>query len=88
MKKMDEKIPMPPLPPKVELFMPLAFWSQILMTLDKKTQTISEIYGFGKVSLTLSIKNGGIAAVNFIDDIRIEGQILTDKAKHPKPDKT
>ena len=77
--KDEQKIPLPPLPPKVELYMPLEFWSEILITLDKKTQAIAQTYGFGKVSLTLSITNGGITEVSFDDQIKIRG--LVEKAK-------
>ena len=83
--KAGEKI-LPPSPlPKVELFMPLDFWSEILMTLDKETQEVCRIYGFGKVSVTLTINNSGISAVNFGRDVKIQGQNLTDKAKKSSP---
>ena len=81
----EEKIPMPPEIPKVELFMPLDFWSEILMTLDKKTQGVAKIYGFGKVTLVITINNGGISSINFGEDVRIQGQDLTDKAKKLSP---
>ena len=78
-KETSNQIPLPPLPTKVELFMPIEFWSEVLMTLDKKIQAVAQIYGFGKVSLTVSITNGGITEVSFDDNIRIRG--LVEKAK-------
>lgn len=64
---------MPPVPEKVELFLPIAFWSEMLLTLDKKVQTLARIYRFGKVSLTIVVHDGEVKEVVFNDDIRVRG---------------
>lgn len=69
---------MPPITPKVDLYLPLAFWSEILVTLDKKTQTLSTNYGFGEVNLSLIVHRGKVIEVLFNDKIRVRG--LAEKA--------
>lgn len=71
-----EKIPMPVVKPK--LFLPIGFWSEVLVHLDKKTETLSELYGYGKVEMTITIMHGKVQDVIFNDEVRIRG--LVDRA--------
>lgn len=81
----SKKIPMPPLPDKVDLFLPLTFWSEILITLDKKLQALSQNYGYGSVKITIVVHDGEVKEVNFDDNIRIRG--LVEKSKPSKNEK-
>jgi hypothetical protein len=63
---------------KVNLHLPLSFWSEILMTIDRKVQTICENYGYGKVGMSVIIHKGKVIDVVFDDEIRVRG--LVDKA--------
>jgi len=56
---------------KVKTFLPMAFWSQIVNTLDTKSESISKVYGFGKIDLSLIIFNGKVKDVIFNDEVRI-----------------
>jgi hypothetical protein len=55
----------------ITTYLPMAFWSQIVDTLDNKSKSISEVYGFGKIDLSLIIYNGKVKDVIFNDEIRI-----------------
>lgn len=73
--------------PKVEMYLPLAFWSKIMMTLDRKVHSLADAHGFGSVSLQIMVRDGVVRDVVLNDEIRIreERQIpgtekdLTDK---------
>lgn len=73
----DNRIQMPPIE-KAELFVPIAFWSEVLVHLDSKIETICKHYGFGKVEMTIKIHKDKIMEVSFSDEIRIRG--LVEKA--------
>jgi hypothetical protein len=77
------KIPMPPTPDKVDLFLPITFWSEILMSLDRKTQVLSKEYGFGEVNMKLIVHNGTVVEVVFNDMIRMKG--LSKTSDRPRP---
>lgn len=72
MKPMDTK--------KTQLYLPLEFWSEILVVLDKKMEQLTKDYGFGQVGLTIISHNGKVTDVIFEDQIRVRG--LVDKAKN------
>jgi len=52
-------------------FLPMAFWSQIVQTLDVKTNSISEVYGYGKIKMELIVFNGKVKDVVFNDEVRV-----------------
>ena len=80
MGKIDsKKVPMPPVPEKVDLFLPITFWSEILVTLDKKVQTLSQNYGFGQINVTIVVHDAQVKEVKFNDEIRIRGLIEKEK---------
>lgn len=86
MEKIDSnKIPMPPLPEKVDLFLPVTFWSEILASLDKKTQTLCQEYGFGEVNLKLIVHNRTVVEVVFNDVIRMKGMSKSSDKPQPHP---
>ena len=59
-------------PPKVNLYGGIDYWSKILVTMDKKLQVICENYGFGELGLTIVIHNGKIMYSLFSDKIKIK----------------
>jgi len=69
---------------KVKLYVPIEFWTNILMTLDKKVEVISQQYGYGKVNLQLTIQNGCITQTIFTDEVIVRslpGQPTPSKSK-------
>jgi hypothetical protein len=52
-------------------FLPMAFWSQIVQTMDAKSQSISDVYGFGKLTVTFVVFNGKVKDVVFNDEVRV-----------------
>lgn len=64
------------------LYLPLMFWSEILVVLDKKIEQLTKDYGFGRVSMTIVSHNGKITDVLFNDEVRVRG--LVEKAESKK----
>jgi len=69
---------------KVELYLPLVFWSQLLMTLDRKTETIVKEFGYGKVHMTITVQKGKVIDVIYSDEIHVrhlveQAQRIEDK---------
>ena len=56
---------------KTKTFLPMPFWSQIVNTLDSKAQSVSEVYGYGKIDMSLIVFNGKVKDVIFNDEVRI-----------------
>lgn len=54
---------------KIELSVPISFWSKILMQLDQKIQTMAVTKGFGSVSLEIRIKEGKIVYITWDDKV-------------------
>jgi|WetSurSiteA1Bulk_404760.scaffolds.fasta_scaffold13609_3 hypothetical protein len=54
-----------------KLYLPMSFWSQIVETLDQKTSSISQIYGYGKISMSFVVFNGKVKDIVFNDEVRI-----------------
>ena len=76
---MQEKVvPMPT--GKVNLYLPITFWSEILVHIDRKTEMLEKNYGYGKINVCLTVHDGKITDVIFTDEVRIRG--LVDKTKH------
>jgi len=69
--KLDEKKPEPKAGEKATTFMPMAFWSQMVTTLDQKTESISKIYGYGKITMEFVVFNGKVKDIVFNDEVRI-----------------
>lgn len=67
--------------PKVELYLPLSFWSKIMITLDRKIHSLSDMYGFGSVSMQIIIRNGVVKDIVFSDEVR-----LREEREIPKTD--
>lgn len=57
---------------KVKLYGGIGYWSKVLITLDKKLETICQNYGYGEISFKMVIHNGKIAYSLFSDEIRIK----------------
>lgn len=72
-------IPPPPLV-KPNLFLPLSFWSEIMVHLDKKVETVIKHYGYGKIGMQIKIHKSEIIEVAFSDDISVRG--LVEKARN------
>ena len=73
---MNEKIPMPPT--RSDLFLPIVFWSTLMLHLDKKIESIIKNYGFGEVRMNVKIHKNRIYEVSFNDEIKIRD--LVEKA--------
>ena len=71
---------------KVKLFLPITFWTEIVTTLDRKIETLCEVYGYGKISLGVTIKEGTVQSVSFNDDVTVRG--LVEKAKMKEKEQT
>jgi hypothetical protein len=56
---------------KVTTFMPMPFWTQLVSTLDQKTESISKIYGYGKITMEFVVFNGKVKDIVFNDEVRI-----------------
>lgn len=56
---------------KEETYLPIAFWSQIIKTMDTKAQSISQVYGYGKITMEFVVFNGNVKDVIFNDEVRI-----------------
>lgn len=61
------------LPDKVKLYLPIEFWSEIMIHLDKKAEMLAQEYGYGRINLSLAIHEGKVKDVIFTDEIRIRG---------------
>ena len=57
--------------PKVKLHMPLSWWSKVMITMDQKISSLSEIYGYGSVSMEIVIRKGIVKDVVFSDEFRL-----------------
>lgn len=60
---------------RVKMFMPLSWWSQMMMGLDRKIETMSQVYGFGTISLDIEIRNGIVKDVVLRDEIRVRQDV-------------
>lgn len=69
MNKDTGQVPMPPTDKKTVLYKSISFWSSILVTLDRKIQTLSEQMGYGKIGLTVHIHKGKIQKVSWNDEV-------------------
>lgn len=58
---------------KVNLFLPIEKWSEILMTIDKKIELVCTRYGYGKVNISFVIHKGNIMEINYIDEVSVRG---------------
>ena len=56
---------------KPKTYLPMSFWSQIVNTLDQKSESISKIYGYGKIDMSLIVFNGKVKDIIFNDEVRI-----------------
>jgi hypothetical protein len=66
---------------KVKLFGGINFWARILITMDRKLQTLCQEYGYGEIGLKIVVHRGKVVYSLFSDEIRIkegedEGQEL------------
>ena len=78
---MENKVPIPPVPPKVDLYKPLSFWSRLLLKLDRRIQMMETFYGYGEVSVKFEIRKGQVDRIVWTD-------IVSEKEdnKAPKSD--
>jgi len=63
------KIPIPPLPPKSNLYKPISFWADIMLTLDKKIQYMEENMAFGEVGVTFKLWRGKVTDITWTDHV-------------------
>jgi hypothetical protein len=61
---------------KVDLFLPLAWWSKVMLMLDRKISAMSEVYGFGSVSMEVTIHKGKVKDVVLLDKARVRQENL------------
>lgn len=57
--------------PKVQLYVPLKFWSMIMVTLDHKIEELSKGYGHGTIGMEIVVRKGKIKDVVFNDQLRV-----------------
>lgn len=69
---------------KVNLYVPIESWSEIITTLDKKVEFICEKYGHGKVTLAITIAYGKVVDTVYMDEIRMRGVIPNASQKDDK----
>ena len=69
--------------PEPQTFLPMSFWSQIVQTMDTKSKSISEVYGYGKITMTFVVFNGKVKDVVFNDEVRVRPE--WDKPPLSKP---
>jgi hypothetical protein len=70
MDKTSENKPLPQ-----PLFVPIEFWSEIMLNLDKRVKVVTEDFGYGEVGLIIKIHKEKILEVKFTDEIRVRGII-------------
>lgn len=61
---------------KVKLYGGMEYWSKVIITMDKKLETISKNYGFGELGLTIVIHNGKIMYSLFTDKIKLKEEFV------------
>lgn len=66
---MNNKIPIPPIPPKTNLYKSINFWADIMLKLDKKVQNMEENMGFGEVGITIIFHRGKIHRIVWEDNV-------------------
>lgn len=74
---MADKTPLPP-----TLHLPVEFWGHLVRMLDYKSREIGQLYGYGKVNLTLKIHQGKVTDVFISDSVQLKNMIeknLTNK---------
>lgn len=65
--------------PKVQLYMPLSWWSHIMVTLDRKIASLAGVYGFGSIRMDVVVREGKVKDVVFTDEARIRQDNKTVK---------
>lgn len=75
----NKKIPMPPVPAR-EFFIPLSFWTDLIMTLDKRAEMIAEGSGYGVIAIDVKLQNGKVYEVGIEEKTRLRN--IVEKA-HP-----
>ncbi len=71
---MNNNTKMPPLPPR-KLFVPIEFWSEIMLNLDKRVEVVTNDFGFGEIGLIIKIHKEKVMEVEFSDKIRVRNII-------------
>lgn len=69
--------------PRVELSMPLKFWSMIMVTLDHKIKNMVDLYGFGQIGMKIVIRNGIVKDLVFTDEVRVRQDNQKTKSDIP-----
>lgn len=69
---------------KVELYVPLEVWSDIMVRLDKRVELIAEKYGYGKVNLAITINQGRVTDIIFGDEGKVRALAETIAKAHKK----
>lgn len=64
---------------KTALFLPLSFWSKVILTLDRKVEMLCKQYGYGNVRLDLPIHKHHVLEAIFSDEIRVRGLVRKEE---------
>ena len=72
-------------PAKQELFLPLAFWLELISNLDKRLEMLAKTSGYGMVVMDIKLQGGEVFEVAIEEKTRIRDAAA--KAKQPPPPK-
>lgn len=77
---MDKKVPMPPVKER-EFFIPVAFWTDLIINLDKRAEMIANGSGYGIIAVDVKLQNGRVFEVGVEEKTRLRNIIeKADKA--------
>lgn len=67
--------------PKIEdtMFQPIAFWSDVIKTLDNRIKIIAQAQRFGETGVNIIVKHGKVVDVIFKEEVRIRQDVKDDK---------
>ena len=68
----EKKTPMPPLS---SLFLPVSFWSDVVVNLDKRAEMVIA-NGYGDIAVTIRIHQGKITGIIFNENVSLRDTIL------------
>lgn len=71
------------MPPTQALFLPIAFWLEIISNLDKRVEIMCNESGYGVVAMDIKLQNGKVFEVGIEEKTRIRG--VAEKAGNLAP---
>lgn len=69
----DTRVPTPAL--KREFFIPLAFWTDLIVTLDKRAEMIANGSGYGIIAVDVKLQNGKVYEVGIEEKTRLRNMV-------------